>query len=190
MPMNAEVFSYREKRAKREHRKNLSPATAQELAQGAALIEEVQRREMMQMRERNHRHDDLALRRLWQHFPEGVGLVMRAAETARTGHWYRGGSPFLLTAPELIALMIRSEGRCELTGLLFNGEEIPGCSKRPYIPSIDRMSAKEPYLFKNCRLICWAVNRAIGDWGDDVFWKIALNASDRIRKQAGIESEP
>lgn len=120
--------------------------------------------------------DDL-LRKYWSDFPDGVALVMRAGETAQTGFWYRKGSPYLLTHYDLIELMVRSQGRCEISGIPFSDEQIPGCSRRPFIPSIDRIKPKEPYVFDNCRLVCWAVNRALGEWGDEVFWRIVKAAA-------------
>jgi len=115
---------------------------------------------------------DAQLKEYWSAFPAGVGLVMRAGETAQTGFVYRKGAPYLLTYYDLIEMMVRSQGRCEISGIQFSDEQIPGCSRRPFIPSIDRIKPKEPYIFDNCRLVCWAVNRALGEWGDEVFWRI------------------
>jgi hypothetical protein len=120
---------------------------------------------------------DAQLKEYWSAFPAGVGLVMRAGETAQTGFVYRKGAPYLLTYYDLIEMMVRSQGRCEISGIQFSDEQIPGCSRRPFIPSIDRIKPKEPYIFDNCRLVCWAVNRALGEWGDEVFWRIVKAAS-------------
>lgn len=121
--------------------------------------------------------EDDDLEKYWSAFPEGIRLVIRASETAQTAFAYRKGAPYLLTHYDLIALMVRSKGRCEISDIPFSDEQIPGCSRRPFIPSIDRIKPKEPYIFENCRLVCWAVNRALGEWGDDVFWRIVRAAA-------------
>ena len=71
-------------------------------------------------------------------------------------------------------LIDRSKGRCELTGILFSSR-IVGV-RRPFIPSVDRIEPREPYTFQNCRLVCWIVNMARGDWGDEVFWEMVRSA--------------
>ena len=120
------------------------------------------------------------LEKRWAHFPEGIEIVQKAGEAAEAAFWYRKGAPYLLTPFDLVDLMIRSDAECEVTGIPFNDEMVPGCKRRPFIPSIDRINPKEPYRFENCRLVCWVVNRALGDWGDDVFWRMVRAASERI----------
>ena len=115
---------------------------------------------------------------LWSHYPEGVKLVIRAWESAQRNATYRTKQPFLLTHLDIDRLLVRSAGRCEVSGMLFSGDTVPGCDKRPFIPSIDRVRPKEPYSLDNCRLVCWAVNLAISDWGDGVFWKIVRSAQE------------
>ena len=75
-----------------------------------------------------------------------VGLVpllfqgFSAAETSST----RKGVAFHLTYDDVGRLMARSKGRCEVSGMRFSMEKIDGARKRPYLPSIDRIKAKEP----------------------------------------------
>lgn len=71
-------------------------------------------------------------------------------------------------------------GFCELTGLPFNlsgGRTWDG-------PSLDRIVPADGYVIGNVRVVCYAVNSALGDWGLDVLLKIAgsLVAMQSCRK--------
>ena len=52
-------------------------------------------------------------------------------------------------------------GKCEVTGALFDLS--PG--RKWNSPSIDRIDAKRGYLPNNIRVVCQAMNLAMGDWG-------------------------
>jgi hypothetical protein len=132
---------------------------------------------MRQASERDEAADNAGLAKFQEVFPEGGRLVIRAAETAKNAHWYRGGLPFLMTHFDLIDMMVRSGGRCELSGVPFSGETFGTSHKRPFIPSIDRIRPKEAYMADNCRLVCWAVNLALGEWGDEVWHRIMRSAA-------------
>jgi len=55
-------------------------------------------------------------------------------------------------------------GVCEMTGLPLKME----AGKRDWnSPSIHRMTPKEGYVIGNVRVICFALNAAIGEWGED-----------------------
>ena len=119
------------------------------------------------------------VKRTWGDPAWAIKLLIRARDAA----WQRAerlGKEFPLRTEDIIHLMARSMGRCEVSGLPFSEEEVPGCNKRPFIPTIDRIHAKEPYSFDNCRLACWVVNRAMNDWGDDVFWRMVRSASLKL----------
>jgi hypothetical protein len=169
-------------RRTRKTRGTRSDATAQVEAQFEGQLKELQARELRQLRELDRKRQVALLARLWSHYPDGIGDVMEGARTALTGHLYHGRLPFLLTQPELESVMIRSKGRCELSGIPFSGEVMTGWQNRPFIPSLDRIKAQEPYAFANVRLVCWFVNRARGDWGDDVFWKLMRSAASRSQR--------
>lgn len=55
---------------------------------------------------------------------------------------------------------------CELTGIpLIDGK--PG--KRVYNTlSLDRIDSAKGYTYDNIRIVCWAINAAMGPWGEDV----------------------
>lgn len=71
-------------------------------------------------------------------------------------------------------LVARANGRCELTGIPFTGDKPVRSTRRPFIPSIDRVRAGLPYSIDNCRLVCFSVNVALNEWGDDVFDMVCL----------------
>lgn len=64
-------------------------------------------------------------------------------------------------------------GVCEITGLPFEFVQPGNYRTHPFTPSIDRIIPKLGYTKENCRLVCFAVNRALSDWGDGVLNKIA-----------------
>lgn len=54
-------------------------------------------------------------------------------------------------------------GRCELSGVTFDLS--PG--RKPTSPSLDRRNPADGYTPENVRVICHALNAALGDWGED-----------------------
>lgn len=63
-----------------------------------------------------------------------------------------------------------SMGLCEVSGFPLNTTV---CAGRPFnTPSLDRINPKDGYLYNNIRIVAFAVNAAMGDWGEDAFKKI------------------
>jgi hypothetical protein len=80
-------------------------------------------------------------------------------------------------------------GRCELSGILFDLS--PG--RKPNSPSLDRINPAFGYIPDNVRLICYALNAALGDWGEAALAPIMIgwlrgNAINAIQAQIFIES--
>jgi hypothetical protein len=48
----------------------------------------------------------------------------------------------------------------------------------PFAPSVDRRLSSGGYTEDNVRLVCVAVNFAMGQWGEDVFLHLAKAATD------------
>lgn len=69
---------------------------------------------------------------------------------------------------------------CQLTGVPFSDDLVPGCRTRPWAPTVDRIDNSKGYVVGNVRLVCWAANRARGDWPDAVFWQM-VEAAYRSR---------
>jgi hypothetical protein len=64
-------------------------------------------------------------------------------------------------------------GVCELSGLPIQRISPGQYRTHPYAPSIDRVEPALGYIKTNCRLVCFAVNRARSDFGDEVLFTIA-----------------
>ena len=79
------------------------------------------------------------------------------------------GLDFELKIESLMHLYSKQNGKCALTGLLFEFDFNDNFSKRPFSPSVDRINSKLGYTKDNVRLVCSAVNSALSEYGDDVF---------------------
>lgn len=82
----------------------------------------------------------------------------------------------IMSDAEWEKLIARAAGRCEITGLPFSMER-SSYYRRPYAPSVDRIDNQLDYTYDNCRLVIYAVNCALNEWGMDVFRTI----SDALR---------
>lgn len=91
---------------------------------------------------------------------------------AKRGAFVRDIS-FKLPPDDFMAIVKRANHRCEVTGLPFSHEKPDGHKWKPFAPSLDRRDSMKPYDADNCRLVSCAVNVAMGQWGEDVLWKIA-----------------
>lgn len=91
--------------------------------------------------------------------------------------------PFLLAKEEFDQIVKRSKGRCEITGLRFDLGVIAGAYRRPFAPSLDRISSSGAYEYANVRLVCCAVNAALSDWGIAVFERMATAYYWRNRRR-------
>lgn len=79
-----------------------------------------------------------------------------------------------LSVDDLKLLLEESGGFCTLSGIPFSLERRLDAHKRPFAPSIDRMSPSSGYVLRNCRLVCVAVNNAMGEWGIEVLQQITI----------------
>lgn len=75
-----------------------------------------------------------------------------------------------------------SRGACEVTGLPLN---LDG-GRTWDSPSLDRIVPAAGYLYENIRIVCHAVNGAMGDWGEQVVIEMALGILGK-RKQRSNE---
>jgi len=78
---------------------------------------------------------------------------------------------FSLSFDQIAQLAMVSGGHCQVSGIKFNFDR--GSFKMaPFAPSLDRINSRRGYTRSNTRLVCTCVNTALGQWGDDVFWKM------------------
>lgn len=89
-----------------------------------------------------------------------------------------------LTLDQMKLLAQRNSGRCELTDMKFQygiADEMKastGRRKRLWAPSLDRIDGSLGYTFENVRFVCFAVNAARQEFGDEVLIKIASALSN------------
>ena len=63
-----------------------------------------------------------------------------------------------------------SKAICEVSGIALALEAAPG---RAYnTPSVDRIDPSSGYVYGNVRIVAFAVNAMLGDWGEDVAMSI------------------
>ena len=94
------------------------------------------------------------------------------------------GIPFEIDFDLVIELAERQMYCCAVSGLRFNTRFVPN-KRRPFTPSIDRIDSNGGYTPDNVRLVCWAVNAAMQDWGYDTFLLIAdavVSHQSRVKK--------
>jgi hypothetical protein len=95
-------------------------------------------------------------------------LHHRSKERARSR-----GIEHYITLDDVKAIYADSAGRCQVSNIPFNDFRPIGSTKRPWYPSIDRIDSRKPYTKDNCRIVCVAVNMAMGEWGLSVLKAIA-----------------
>jgi len=123
--------------------------------------------------------DDPAQRRRWLR-----KLLVSAKRRAR-----KAGMAFDLT-PEF-ADTLWKDGRCAVTGLSFNLQAYRDALVRhPFAPSIDRKLSSGGYTKGNVRLVCVAVNFGMGQWGDEVYLKLAHAAVEYEAKALDPARDP
>lgn len=67
----------------------------------------------------------------------------------------------------------RNDLRCALTGIPFFSKRPKDCLQHPYAPSIDKIDPKGGYTRDNCRIVVYALNVMMHDWGTSVVEKVA-----------------
>lgn len=90
---------------------------------------------------------------------------------------------FMLTLEDVQNLCNSSFLRCAVTGIPFSPTKPAGCRIAPWSPSLDRRDATRGYHPDNLRLVCKAVNFAMGQWGDEILYTLAI-AALKNRKRA------
>jgi hypothetical protein len=65
-------------------------------------------------------------------------------------------------------------GICEVTGFPLDCAPLTRkYERRPNAPSLDRKNPLKGYVMSNIRVVCLAVNMAMGTWGEEGFLPIA-----------------
>lgn len=102
----------------------------------------------------------------------------------------RRSLPCTLDEIFLEQLMEEQDGKCALSGIKFASNVYPGQRIRPWLPSVDRKNSGLGYTRENVRLVCAAVNLARNQFGDAVFYQIAVGtAKNRKLLIEGFDEE-
>lgn len=109
--------------------------------------------------------------------------LRRALKSAKTRARLKGVA-FDLSLDDCFEMAEAQAFRCGLTGIEFFASH--ACQSRvdPYMPSIDRVVPALGYVPGNVRIVVFAVNAMILDWGDEFFIRIANSFRywDRTKK--------
>lgn len=62
--------------------------------------------------------------------------------------------------------------KCVLTSIPFYMESSASSKVHPYMPSLDRIEPKKGYVRGNVRIVVYAINVMLMDWGVDVFERV------------------
>lgn len=104
------------------------------------------------------------------------------------------GMACTITERDVTDLLSATGGRCQLTGvpLLFD-KRTTFARANPFQPSLDRINSRGGYEPGNVRIVCFAANIALGQWGEGVFREPCLGyirtALDRLGAVASSPAE-
>jgi hypothetical protein len=90
------------------------------------------------------------------------------------------GMAFNLTEEWVLEQMKQQDCKCALTGIPFLADE-EGYRVRALAPSLDRIDCAWGYTTDNVRIVVFAVNAMLSDWGEELFSRIV----DGYRRKVG-----
>jgi hypothetical protein len=78
-----------------------------------------------------------------------------------------------ITLEWLFSEVERNEFKCALTGIPFFSPTNAASLRNPYAPSIDRVDSASGYTRDNVRVVIFAINIMLSDWGQETFERVA-----------------
>lgn len=117
----------------------------------------------------------LALDRGVRFIPPTIGrvLFLRAKRSAK-----QRGIDFQITQAYVEYLLRAANNRCSISGVRLNVTHDGRWLRNPWAPSIDRIESRLSYQEGNCRIVCYAANVALNEWGLDVLRTLARGILD------------
>ena len=92
------------------------------------------------------------------------------------------GIPFDIDMDWLLAEAESQGFRCGLTGIPFYAKHKSKCAKNPFAPSMDQILPSGGYTKSNVRLVVFAINAMMMDWGQEVFEHVARSYRNAQKK--------
>lgn len=112
-----------------------------------------------------------------------VEATLKTAIRAAASRARQKGVPFDLSLDHILGMAAAQDFRCSLTGIRFFAAHSSKGRVHPYLPSIDRIGPKLGYTPGNVRLVIYAVNAMLLDWGEECFLRV-VNSYKRHRSAA------
>lgn len=124
-------------------------------------------------------------RRAYTDVPAPFADRKSAATLVRNARKNAGGRglSIAITVDEVLELLKRANGCCEVTGIRFSIEKPSGARMRPWCPSLDRIDRTMGYAIANCRIVCAYANLALNEFGDEAFGVLAAAFRRRRRRK-------
>lgn len=119
-----------------------------------------------------------------------IGRVMVAAVRAARTRSRKRSWEFDLTADWALNKAKDQGFRCSLTGLPFFAESGAKSKVHPFTPSLDRIDCSRGYTKDNVRVVVWAINAMLLDWGEEVFAQVAARYRAHQGKLRGAMLAP
>ena len=93
--------------------------------------------------------------------------------------------------PEWVAEQLVA-GVCSVSGLklYLDGGGFHAGDRHPRSPSLDRIDPKKGYTPDNVRIVCWQVNLARNNYGDEALFEMCRAISSQASKEEGSETIP
>ena len=96
---------------------------------------------------------------------------MRRAFHAAKQRAKKRGADFTITMDDVLPQV--ELGYCSVTKIPFSHEAMPNRRRNPFAPSIDRIDSSKGYTPDNIRVVIFAFNLMLADFGAEVFGEVA-----------------
>jgi hypothetical protein len=116
-------------------------------------------------------------------------LTMRRRLISAKNRASEKGREFDLDFDWLMERITAQGFKCDLTGIPFFSESDNQASRDPFAPSIDRIDCSKGYTKGNVRIIIYALNVMLNDWGEGVFYRVALAYKNNRSRTSYLRTE-
>jgi hypothetical protein len=85
----------------------------------------------------------------------------------------KSGYKMSVTLDHILTRIYDQKNKCLLTEIPFEYEPKENHFRRPYAPSLDRIDSSKGYTKRNTRVVCYAANAAMNEWGENTLRRVA-----------------